>query len=72
MVRVRRRNAFVKDILNSTFARAVVRFILPILFPFVNTLSVMHLYKPNIFVQNGKMRNVLNENYAQNAIITLV
>ena len=68
MVKTEGVTLLVKDILNSPFVLAVVRFILPVLNPFVNSTPVMLLYKPIIFVQNGKMANVLNENYAQNAI----
>jgi hypothetical protein len=68
MVRTESVTLWFKDILNSTFARAVVRVILQVFFPFVKSSPVMLLYKPIIFVQNGKMPIVLNENYAQNAI----
>jgi hypothetical protein len=68
MVNTERVTLWLKDILNSTFARAVVRFILPVLIPFVNSMSVSLLYKPIIFIQNGKMPIVLNENCSENAI----
>jgi hypothetical protein len=72
MVNTGRVTLLVKDILNSPFVRAVVRVILQVLIPFVNSMSAMLLYKPNIFVQNGKKPNVLNENYSENAIIAQV